>query len=86
MVPSYLKKKKVGVFSDQCQCFLLILFLVPRAAEKSEWQYWQDAEDLETEDSTMPGLWFVCWQELLLPHVFSTFSISSILFHFVQWK
>ena len=56
MVPSYLKKKKIGVFSDQCQCFLLILFLVPRAAEKSEWQHWQDAEDLETEDSTMPGL------------------------------
>ena len=35
--------------------FLLTLFLLPWATEKSEWQYWQDAKKLDTEDFTMPG-------------------------------
>ena len=39
----------------QGQCFLSMSFLPPWATEKSEWQYWEYAEDLETKDSITPG-------------------------------
>ena len=67
----------------QGQCFLSMSFLAPWATEKSEWRYWQHAEDLETKDSITPGSGLYLDKEHLFPHCFGTVSISSFLFHFV---
>ena len=69
---TFLKKKKIDFF----------LLLFSATDKREEWQYWQYAEDLETEDSTI-RLRSASWQEHLFRRCFGTFSISSFLFHVI---
>ena len=77
------KKEKKIIFLEK-----LAHFQFSATDYRERQQYWQYADDLETEDSTIvyAGLRFVSRQEHLFPQCFGTFSISSFPFNFFQWK